>query len=142
MNETIQQRAKETLLSLNQDEQSFAESLAIITAALTAQQAEDAQAHKAEVAAFEADYARVLTERDALARQVEELTKDKAMLDTVEAKCWDVRCENTMVGFDDCDVGWMVIEHHMADPKERQVGIMGDTPREAITSAMKGETHE
>ena len=84
----------------------------------------------------------ICNQRDALARQVEELSKYKEMLDTIEAECWDVRCYDVPTGGGDCDVRWGIIAHHMAAPQEREVGMGGDTPREAITSAMKGEVHE
>lgn len=42
-------------------------------------------------------------------------------------------------GVDDADVGWRVIEYHMAKPHEREIG-RGRTPREAIDDAMSQGT--
>lgn len=71
-------------------------------------------------------------ERDAARAEVE-------LLNVIERECWDVRCvDEPTPGGDDGDVGWVVIEHHMAAPNERQVGY-GKTPQEAIRAALAGE---
>jgi hypothetical protein len=62
---------------------------------------------------------------------------DKERLDTVEHECWDVRCIDQPTGQGDADVHWIVIGHHMAKPHEREVGIGGDTLRQAIDNARK-----
>jgi len=37
----------------------------------------------------------------------------------IEANCWDLVCVSEPTGCGDADVVWQVIEHHMAEPKER-----------------------
>lgn len=68
--------------------------------------------------------------------ELEKAKKDGALIDAVESACWDVRCEDIPTGQGDADVGWTVIEHHMAAPHEREVGIGGDTVRDAIRAAI------
>lgn len=62
---------------------------------------------------------------------------DKARLDAIESNCWDIRCIDVPTGGGDADVMWIVIEHYMAKPHQREVGIGGKTPREALTEAQK-----
>lgn len=40
-------------------------------------------------------------------------------LKVIENNCWDLRCTGEPTGGGDFDVVWHVIEHHMAEPKER-----------------------
>jgi hypothetical protein len=54
-------------------------------------------------------------------------------LKILEENCWDLRCIDIPTGGGDADIGWNVIEHHMASPKERIVGS-GASPIEAIRS--------
>ena len=55
-------------------------------------------------------------------------------LAVLEDNCWDMRCFDIPTGGGDADIGWSVIEHHMAPPKERVVGT-GRSPREALQDA-------
>jgi hypothetical protein len=52
-----------------------------------------------------------------------------------------VRCVSLpTAGGDDADIGWKVIEHHMAKPYERVVGEnFNDDVRAAITAAISKE---
>lgn len=56
------------------------------------------------------------------------------VLEWLQDTCCDLRCVDIPTGGDDADVGWIVIEHHMAEPKERTIGY-GNTPLEAINDA-------
>ncbi len=56
-------------------------------------------------------------------------------LEIIEQNCWDLRCVDIPTGADDADIGWQIIEHHMAPPKERIVGY-GKSPMEALNEAM------
>ena len=56
-------------------------------------------------------------------------------LDVLEDNCWDLRCIDIPTGAGDADVGWNVIEHHMAPPKERIVGT-GNNPAAALADAL------
>lgn len=59
----------------------------------------------------------------------------------IEDECWDLRCTNEPTGGDDYDVLWHVIEHHMAEPKERTIGT-GLTPLQALVRADNPPTQE
>lgn len=61
---------------------------------------------------------------------------DKYLLDFLEGECLDLRAITVQAGRDDADVAWVVIQHYMAAPKEREIGT-GKTPRQAITAAIK-----
>lgn len=56
-------------------------------------------------------------------------------LSILAGQCWDLRCIDIPTGGDDSDIAWIVIEHHMAKPHERQIGH-GRTPKEAIDAAL------
>jgi hypothetical protein len=60
-------------------------------------------------------------------------------LQILEENCWDLRCIDIPTGAGDADIGWNVIEHHMAPPKERIVGT-GSSPIEAIQDALTSST--
>ena len=57
------------------------------------------------------------------------------VLKTLEDNCWDLRCVDVPTGGGDADIGWNVVEHHMAPPQERVVGI-GGSPLEAVQDAL------
>lgn len=64
----------------------------------------------------------VRAERDELFKEVLDLRKDKSRLDLIEASCWDLRAvDEPHPGGDDGEVAWVIIEHHMAAPKEREL---------------------
>lgn len=49
--------------------------------------------------------------------------------------CWDLRCVDVPTGCGDADVGWEVVGHWMAEPRERTLGY-GCTPAQAIDEAL------
>ena len=58
---------------------------------------------------------------------------DAERLDALRDNSWDLRCFDTFGGE---DVGWKVMEHHQAEPLEREVAIVfTDDPRAAIDAA-------
>jgi hypothetical protein len=64
---------------------------------------------------------------------------DAAMLDWLKNESCDLRCIDMPTGAGDSDVHWVVIEHHMAAPHEREIGrSYTDDPRDAIRAAMTG----
>ena len=58
---------------------------------------------------------------------------EKAM-DELEYQSCDLRCLNVPTGGDDYDIEWVVIEHHMAEPKEREIG-RGSSVMKALLTA-------
>ena len=44
------------------------------------------------------------------------------LLDELEYQSCDLRCLNIPTGAGDYDIEWVVIEHHMAEPHEREIG--------------------
>lgn len=66
------------------------------------------------------------------------LTDDTRRLDALTEYSWDLRCFDTPTGADDADIGWRVVEHHMATPTERTVAeVFRDNPRQAIDAAIQ-----
>jgi hypothetical protein len=62
------------------------------------------------------------------------LTDDTRRLDALAKNSWDLRCFDMSSE----DIGWRVIEHHMAKPHERTVAeVFRDDPRQAIDAAMR-----
>ncbi len=59
----------------------------------------------------------------------------------IEENTWDLRCIDEPTGGDDYNVAWIIIEHHIAEPQERQIGY-GKTSLEAIAEALKENPHE
>lgn len=91
--------------------------------------------------------AKLVSERDALVKEVEALreevkalTPDRDRLNAVVDGSWGLRCfEIPTPGGDDADIGWRVIEHHIAAPHERVVAeVFYDSPRAAIDAARTG----
>ena len=58
-------------------------------------------------------------------------------LATLEHETCDLRCINVPTGGDDYDIEWVVIEHHMQGPREREIGRAA-TPLEALQDAFGG----
>ena len=73
--------------------------------------------------------------RAELARSSERIDVAKIL----EDNCWALRCIDIPTGAGDADIGWNVVEHHMAPPKERIVGT-GNSPIEAIRDAVSRST--
>lgn len=61
--------------------------------------------------------------------------KDAERLEFIENGTVDLRCHSAPTGGDDFDIYWNVIEHHMAEPNEREIG-WGNTARQAIDAAI------
>lgn len=71
--------------------------------------------------------------------QAQQDADDSARLDWLRDNSCDLRCIDVPTGGDDSDVHWVVIEHHMAKPHEREIGrSFSDEPREAIDAARQG----
>lgn len=68
------------------------------------------------------------------ALQAAKLPQKVDVAEILESNSWDLRCVNIPTGGDDYDIGWRVIEHHMAEPCERIIGY-GTTPLEALKDA-------
>lgn len=67
--------------------------------------------------------------------------EDAARLDWLREECCDLRSISVPTGGDDADVNWIVIQHHMAEPREREIGRgFSDDPRDAIDAARKGDS--
>lgn len=50
---------------------------------------------------------------------------------------WDLRCFDVPTGGDDCDIGWRVVGHWQAEPKERVVAeVFVDDPAAAVRQAL------
>lgn len=56
-------------------------------------------------------------------------------LEIIEQNCWDLRCVSLPTGAGDADIGWEIVEHHMAPPKERIIG-RGNSPMKALNEAL------
>ena len=62
------------------------------------------------------------------------LTDDTRRLDALAKNSWDLRCFDMSSE----DIGWRVIEHHMAKPHKRTVAeVFRDDPRQAIDAAIE-----
>jgi hypothetical protein len=67
------------------------------------------------------------------------LTDEERRLDALAENSWDLRCFD----MSDDDIGWRVIEHHMAKPHERIVAeVFRDDPRQAIDAAIEAKLKE
>lgn len=63
---------------------------------------------------------------------------DAERLDWLREECCDLRCISSPTGGDDYDIRWVVIQHHMAKPHEREIGeSYTDEPRDAIDAAIR-----
>ncbi len=64
--------------------------------------------------------------------------QDAERLDFLADMTLDLRCINVPTGGDDYTVGWQVIQHYMASPRERIVGEADESegPRVAIDRAI------
>ena len=59
---------------------------------------------------------------------------DAALLDALQHNSWDLRCFDHTDGE---DIGWRVIEHYQAEPRERVIAeVFEDNPRYAIKQAL------
>jgi hypothetical protein len=90
-------------------------------------------------------FERIKTERDALQlrlnaadQRIDELERDKARLDALEANCWDIRYDSSPNGdAGDSSISIEVVGHWMEKPTERVVGEnYNENLRAAIDQAM------
>ncbi len=65
----------------------------------------------------------------------------ESLLRELEEKTCDLRCRSVPTGGDDHDVEWFVIEHHMAEPTEREIG-QGRNITEELLVAFHGLTED
>lgn len=66
---------------------------------------------------------------------------DTQRLDALRENSWDLRCIDVPTGGGDSDIHWRVVEHHMTEPHERDVGrCYRDEPRDAIDDALASST--
>ncbi|VWC53838.1 hypothetical protein BLA9940_02107 [Burkholderia aenigmatica] len=65
---------------------------------------------------------------------------DTQRLDWLRDETCDLRCVDVPTGGGDSDVRWVVVQHHMSKPHEREIGRShSEDPREAIDAARTGE---
>ncbi|MBR8201655.1 hypothetical protein [Burkholderia vietnamiensis] len=65
---------------------------------------------------------------------------DTARLDWLRDETCDLRCVDIPTGAGDSEVRWVVVQHHMSKPHEREIGrSVTEEPREAIDAARAGE---
>ncbi|MCA7945623.1 hypothetical protein [Burkholderia vietnamiensis] len=65
---------------------------------------------------------------------------DTARLDWLRDETCDLRCVDIPTGDGDSEVRWVVVQHHMSKPHEREIGrSVTEEPREAIDAARAGE---
>lgn len=60
------------------------------------------------------------------------------LVNLLESECCDLRCVDVPTGDGDATIQWIVVEHHMAVPHERVIGI-GETARGALIAAFTQE---
>ena len=100
---------------------------------------EDVQFHAITWAFVHADFCAALATQQEAQPQAESAGGDKEdaeLLDWLREECCDLRCISSPTGGDDYDVRWVVIQHHMAKPHEREIGeSYTDEPRDAIRAA-------
>lgn len=80
--------------------------------------------------------ARVRTSDRALSAEA-----DAALFKTLRDESWDLRCFNIPTGGDDYDIGWRVVGHWQAEPRERTIAeVFTDDPAEAVRQALAAQT--
>ena len=68
-------------------------------------------------------------------RQLESQLAEHEWVSVIENESWDIRCVDVPTGGDDFDIDWIVIEHYMEKPNDREIG-RGKTPAEAVKDAI------
>ena len=59
------------------------------------------------------------------------------MFEALRDQSWDLRRFNVPTGGDDYDIGWRVVGHWMAEPRERTIAeVFVDDPAEAVRQAL------
>ena len=61
-------------------------------------------------------------------------SKAEYFLECLEDGSCDLRCVDVPTGADDCEIEWVVIEHYMSEPTEREMG-RGSTAMAALNDA-------
>lgn len=92
------------------------------------------------------DHARaVLRQRDALlahpspapAADAGRVRECAELFKALREQSWDLRCFDVPTGGDDCDIGWRVVGHWQAEPKERVIAeVFVDDPAAAVRQAL------
>ena len=82
--------------------------------------------------------------RQSSTEEVERLREDAELLNALRENSWDLRSFDMPTGGGDADIGWRVVGHWMAEPRERVVAeVYIDDPRVAIRTALTGaSTHD
>lgn len=71
------------------------------------------------------------------------LREDRDFIDAISNEYWDVKCFDIPTGQGDADIGWVVISHHMAEPRERkEAEVWQDDLRAAVRQALKETTDD
>jgi hypothetical protein len=90
---------------------------------------------------LDAEFAKALFDNREALYATDEDAKTTAETDLISAlgeNYWDLRCFSLPTGQGDADVGWRVIEHHMAKPHERVVAeVYIDDPAAAVRAALE-----
>jgi hypothetical protein len=85
-----------------------------------------------------AEWCKLVRDLDEARAEAERLRKDAERLNSILSNSWDLRCfEIRTAGGDDADIGWRIVEHRRAEPRERTVAeVYRDDPRAAIDAAI------
>ena len=68
---------------------------------------------------------------------VSERLPDAIRMDALRDQSWDLRCFDMPTGQGDADIGWRVVGHFQAPPRERVIAeVYIDDPRAAIDAAL------
>ena len=79
---------------------------------------------------------KLATLKQQLAEREEALEADKARLDYLQYGSEDLRCFDIPTGGGDADIGWRLIGHYQAEPRERVIAeVWHDSVRDVIDRA-------
>lgn len=82
----------------------------------------------------------VVAKIDAILSQAQAREKEIDLFEVLRDESWDLRCFPVPTGGDDADIGWRVVGHWMAEPRERVVAeIYHDDPRAAVLAALEAQ---
>lgn len=74
--------------------------------------------------------------------EIERLRESDRLLNALRDNSWDLLCFDVATGGDDYDIGWRVVGHWQAEPKERVLAeVFNDDPADAIRQAL-GKHHD
>lgn len=72
-----------------------------------------------------------------------EVLTDTERLDWLRNETCDLRCISVPTGGDDSDVRWIIVQHHMSEPREREISrSRTEDPRDAIDRAISSPAPE